>query len=45
MLGFILDRWRLFAGLASAAMLATAHGFERIGGYAPCYLCYKQRED
>jgi disulfide bond formation protein DsbB len=25
-------------------MLATAHAFERFGGYAPCLLCLKQRE-
>jgi len=32
-------------GLAiSAAMLATAHAFERLGGYAPCLLCLQQRE-
>jgi disulfide bond formation protein DsbB len=39
----ILDRWRLFALLASAAMLATAHAFETFGGLAPCELCLKQR--
>lgn len=33
-----------FAGLASAAMLAAAHAFERIGGYPPCGLCLHQRE-
>lgn len=41
---FCLKNWPLVALLTSAAMLATAHGFERIGGYAPCYLCLKQRE-
>ena len=33
-----------FAALASAAMLAAAHAFERIGGYEPCNLCLQQRE-
>lgn len=40
----ILDRWPLVALLASAAMLAIAHGFERFGGLAPCTLCLRQRE-
>jgi disulfide bond formation protein DsbB len=39
-----LDRWRLCALLAAAAMLAIAHAFETFGGYAPCLLCFKQRE-
>ena len=39
-----LDRWRLWAVLASAAMLAIAHGFQTFGGYAPCTLCLRQRE-
>ena len=39
-----LDRWRLCALLASAAMLATAHAFETFGGLAPCELCLRQRE-
>ena len=38
-----LDRWRLAALLASAAMLAVAHAFERFGHMAPCELCLKQR--
>jgi disulfide bond formation protein DsbB len=38
-----LDRWRLVALLASAAMLAIAHAFQRFGGLAPCELCLKQR--
>jgi len=42
-LPLILDRWRFFALLASAAMLATAHAFETFGGLAPCELCLKQR--
>ncbi|MCG8441110.1 MAG: disulfide bond formation protein B [Caulobacterales bacterium] len=36
--------WPLLAGAASAAMLAAAHAFERLGGYAPCELCLRQRE-
>lgn len=43
LLGPILDRWRLAALTASAAMLAIAHGFETFGGLAPCELCLKQR--
>jgi disulfide bond formation protein DsbB len=41
-----LDRvkWPLMALLASAAMLATAHGFEHFANLAPCHLCYVQRE-
>lgn len=39
-----LDRWRLCAVLAAAAMLATAHAFQTFGGYAPCPLCLRQRE-
>lgn len=34
----------LVAMMASAAMLAGAHLFERIGGFAPCILCLDQRE-
>jgi disulfide bond formation protein DsbB len=41
---FILDRWPLAALIASAAMLAAAHAFERFGGLPPCFLCLKQRE-
>jgi len=44
MLTPFLSRWRLCALLASAAMLAAAHAFERFGGLAPCLLCLKQRE-
>ena len=44
----LLDRlpatWPVLALAASVAMLATAHAFERFGGYAPCLLCLKQRE-
>lgn len=39
-----LDRWRLCALIASAAMLAIAHAFESFGGFAPCALCLRQRE-
>lgn len=39
-----LDRWRLCALAASAAMLAIAHAFESFGGLAPCTLCLRQRE-
>lgn len=38
-----LDRWRLVALLASAAMLAIAQAFETFGHLAPCELCWKQR--
>jgi disulfide bond formation protein DsbB len=37
-------RWPLIALLASAAMLATAHGFEYFANLAPCHLCYIQRQ-
>jgi disulfide bond formation protein DsbB len=37
-------RWPFIALLSSAVMLAIAHGFERIGGYMPCALCYTQRQ-
>ena len=39
----ILDRWRFFALLISAGMLAVAHAFQTFGGLAPCELCLKQR--
>jgi len=41
---FIGRWWAAFALLAAIAMLATAHGFERIGGFPPCPLCLKQRD-
>ena len=44
LLAFFLSRWRLTAFLSSALMLAIAHGFEKIGGLAPCFLCLKARE-
>ena len=37
-------RWPLIALLASAAMLATAHAFERFAYLLPCQLCLRQRE-
>lgn len=36
--------WPVVALSVSAVMLAAAHAFERLGGYAPCLLCLKQRE-
>lgn len=39
-----LDRWRLCALVAAAAMLAIAHAFETFGGLPPCTLCLRQRE-
>ena len=36
--------YALLAALASVAMLAAAHAFERLGGYQPCLLCLRQRE-
>ena len=36
--------WAGAAALASAAMLAAAHAFEKFGGYAPCALCLTARE-
>lgn len=44
MLNLILDRWRLSALIASAAMLAIAHAFQTFGGYQPCTLCLRARE-
>jgi disulfide bond formation protein DsbB len=41
---WLQPRWPLVALLASAAMLAAAHAFERLGGLAPCELCLRQRE-
>jgi disulfide bond formation protein DsbB len=40
----LLARWPCLAAIASAAMLATAHGFQQIGGLEPCLLCLRQRE-
>ncbi|MEO0466801.1 MAG: disulfide bond formation protein B [Pseudomonadota bacterium] len=37
-------RWPLLAILASASMLAAAHGFERFAFLYPCPLCLRQRE-
>ena len=36
--------WPIWAFLASAFMLASAHGFERFALLAPCQLCLKQRD-
>jgi disulfide bond formation protein DsbB len=44
MLNPVLDRWRLFALIAAAGMLAVAHAFQTFGGMAPCELCLKQRD-
>lgn len=35
--------WPLFTALASGAMLAAAHAFQRFGGLQPCPLCLDQR--
>lgn len=40
----LAEAWIPVALAASVSMLATAHAFERFGGYAPCLLCLKQRE-
>jgi len=40
----LLRHWPIAALVVSAAMLATAHGFETFGGLAPCNLCLRQRE-
>jgi disulfide bond formation protein DsbB len=40
----LLRRWPWIAFLASAALLAAAHAFERFGGLPPCTLCLRQRE-
>ena len=39
----VLKLWPLAAACASAAALGIAHGFEHFG-YAPCHLCYYQRD-
>lgn len=36
--------WPLVTLLASGALLAGAHAFERFGGLAPCPLCLMQRD-
>jgi len=38
------SRWPVVALVASLAMLATAHAFERLLYLAPCALCYNQRQ-
>lgn len=40
----VMTRWPLIALIASALMLAIAHGFETFGHLAPCTLCLRQRE-
>lgn len=40
----VLRRWSLWAAVASAVMLATAHAFQTFGGLEPCILCLRQRE-
>jgi len=35
--------WPVLAGLVSAALLAGAHAFQRLGGLQPCPLCLDQR--
>ena len=37
-------RWPLIALVASLAMLASAHAFERLAYFLPCQLCLRQRE-
>jgi disulfide bond formation protein DsbB len=44
LVGSILRHWLALALLASAAMLAIAHGFETFGHLAPCTLCLYQRQ-
>lgn len=40
---FPLTRWPLLMAAGSLMMLLGAWGFEYIGRYAPCALCYDQR--
>jgi disulfide bond formation protein DsbB len=40
----LVDQALILAALASASLLAGAHGFETFGGLAPCALCLDQRE-
>lgn len=44
MLSRLRPIWPLIAGFVSAALLAGAHAFQRIGGLQPCPLCLDQRE-
>jgi disulfide bond formation protein DsbB len=37
-------RWPIVALLASLAMLAAAHAFQRFAGLTPCALCLTQRD-
>jgi len=43
MFSMVRPIWPLLAALASGAMLAAAHAFQRFGGLAPCPLCLDQR--
>lgn len=43
MLSRLRPLWPLVTLLASGAMLAAAHAFERFGGLYPCPLCLDQR--
>lgn len=36
--------WPAAAGLIAFALIASAHGFERIAGLEPCSLCMRQRQ-
>ncbi|MAF56712.1 MAG: disulfide bond formation protein B [Ponticaulis sp.] len=38
------ESWPVLAFIASAALIAGAHAFERFGHYLPCELCLRQRE-
>jgi disulfide bond formation protein DsbB len=43
MLSRLRPIWPLLTALASGAMLAAAHAFQRFGGLQPCPLCLDQR--
>jgi disulfide bond formation protein DsbB len=40
----LIRHWLVLAVIASAGMLAVAHGFETFGHLPPCTLCLRQRE-
>src|SRR5262245_34594095 len=44
MVSFVRPYWPILILLASGALLAGAHAFERFGAMAPCPLCLQQRE-